>query len=115
MSASAFQFQGMIASIIPSQTIEVLLGKQPALADYGRELRVTLNAMPPHVSLKLVNDLRLPVVQLLRDLEEAIIARELAVGGADRTGPLHISGSGAGVRRVDEIRFSASDDWNLGS
>ena len=112
MSASASQFQGMIASIIPSQTIEVLLGKQPALSDYGHELRQALNALPREVSLSLVSDLSLPVIQLLKELESAIIARELAVDGAGRQTPSQSRRPDASVHRVDDQRFSAIDDWN---
>ena len=42
MEAQASDFQGMISTVLQSQSNEVILGKQPVLSDYGREVRASL-------------------------------------------------------------------------
>lgn len=48
--ASAQPFQSMTASVFPSQSAEIVIAKQPVLADYGREVRSAINQLPPDVS-----------------------------------------------------------------
>jgi hypothetical protein len=114
MSATAAQFTGMIASVVSSQDAEVILGKQPILADYGREVRNALNALPPEVSRGLTRDYREPTSQLVAAIEGAIVARELAIENSSQEVTLDKDwlAGGGGSRQIDESGLAAGDDWN---
>ena len=115
MSATATQFQGMIASVVSSQEAEVILGRQPILADYGREVRATLSAFPPEVSRELMSEYREPASHLVAAMEGAIMSRELAIENAAQEVGLDqewLAGSGNG-RKISEASLSADDEWNL--
>lgn len=111
--ATAQQFQGMTASVFPSQSTEIVIAKQPVLADYGREVRSVINQLPPDVARNLLAEYREPQPQLIAQLEEAIIARELAIENAAQEINLDQQWlQGAIARRMDEVGLSADDDWN---
>lgn len=114
MSANPQQFQGVLASVIASQDGEVTLAKQPVLADYGREVRAAISALPPDVSGALLKEYREPTPQLVTQMENAIISRELAIEAAEQGQGLDqewLAGGGQG-RKMDEHTLSAGDDWN---
>jgi hypothetical protein len=111
--ALAQQFQSMTASVFPSQNEEVVIAKQPVLADYGREVRSAINQLPPEVSRNLLAEYREPQPQLVAQLEEAIITRELAIENAAQGINLDQQWlQGANARRMDEVGISAGDEWN---
>lgn len=110
---AATQFQPMLASIIQSQDAEVILGKQPVLAEHGREVRATISALPPEVSRALMSEYREPNPQLVTGIEEAIISRELAIENAEKGIGLDkqwAAGDGPG-RNMSEQNFGAKDSW----
>jgi hypothetical protein len=114
ITANAAQFEGMLSSVIQSQDAEVILGKQPIFAEYGREVRSAVNALPPEVSRSLLNEYREPAAQLVSSIEEAIISRELAIENATQEAGLDqqwLAGGGAG-RKINEADLSAEDSWN---
>jgi len=71
------KFQGMIASIFPSQSAEVILEKQPILASYGREIHSIINQLPSETAYSLFAKYSKPTSELITQLEEAFISREL--------------------------------------
>ncbi len=114
MTAAATQFQPMLASVVASQDVEVTLGKQPIMADYGREVRTAINALPPEVSRGLMAEYREPAPQLVAQMEGAIMSRELAIENAAQEQNLDqewLAGGGKG-RKVSESDASADDEWN---
>lgn len=111
--ASAQQFQSVTASVFPFQSAEIVIAKQPVLADYGREVRSAINQLPPDVSRNLLAEYREPQPQLVAQLEEAIITRELAIENAAQEVNLDQQWlQSANARRMDEVGLSADDDWN---
>lgn len=111
--ASANQFQSVTASVFPSQSAEIILSKQPVLADYGHEVRSAINQLPPDVSRNLLAEYREPQPQLVAQLEEAIIARELAIESSAQEANLDQQWlQSTNARRMDEVGLSADDDWN---
>lgn len=111
--ASAQQFQSVTASVFPSQSAEFVIAKQPVLADYGREVRSAINQLPPDVSRNLLAEYREPQPQLVAQLEEAIITRELAIENAAQEVNLDQQWlQSANARRMNEVGLSADDDWN---
>lgn len=114
INANAAQFEGMLSSVIQSQDAEIILGKQPIFAEYGREVRAAVNALPPEVSRSLLNEYREPAAQLVSSIEEAIISRELAIENASQEVGLDqqwLAGGGNG-RKISESELSAPDSWN---
>lgn len=114
MDAQPAEFQGMISSVIQSQDTEVILGKQPILSDYGREVRTALSALPPEVSRGLMNEYREPGPQLVAEMEGAIMSRELAIENVTQEIGLDqqwLAGGGSG-RHISESSLSGKDEWN---
>jgi hypothetical protein len=113
MTTTATDFQPMLSTVLPSQDIEVTLGKQPILAEYGREVRTAISALPPEVSNGLLAEYREPTPQLVASLENAIMSRELAIENAAQGQNLDQEwlASAGGGRRMDESAVGAGDDW----
>lgn len=114
MTASATQFRPMLSSVLASQDTEVTLGKQPIMADYGREVRQAISALPSEISRGLMSEYREPAPQLVAQMENAIMSRELAIEGAAQEQGLNqewLAGEGAG-RTISEVGLGAEDDWN---
>jgi len=110
---SPHQFQSMAASVFPSQTAETVIAKQPALADYGREVRPAINQLPPEVSRSLLAEYSEPQPQLVARLEEAIITRELAIENAGQETNLDQQWlQNVNAQRIDNLGLSADDGWN---
>lgn len=111
--ASAQSFQSFTASVFPSQDKEVVLGKQPVMAEYGREVRASISQLPPEVSRELLADYREPSPQLVGQVENAILAREHSIEGIEQGANLDQQWlQGAAARRMDEVGLSADDEWN---
>lgn len=108
-------FEGMVASVIPSFDQEVTLGKQPVLSEYGREVRTALNAMPPDVSKSLMASYGEPSQQVVNSMQDAIILRELAIENASQENNLDQEwlNSGGGKRSIDERNVGNDDEWNI--
>lgn len=115
MEAQASDFQGMISTVLQSQSNEVILGKQPVLSDYGREVRASLSALPPEVTNALMNEYRTPTPQLMDSMAAAIIQRELGIENVEQGVGLDqewLKGAGAG-RSMSESSVGNDDPWNL--
>lgn len=111
--ASAHQFQSVTASVFPSQEAEIVIAKQPVLADYGREVRSALNQLPPEVSRNLLGEYREPQPQIVAQLEEAIMSRELSIENAAQETTLDQQWlQSANARRMDEVALGNDDEWN---
>lgn len=111
---NAMSFQGMLSSVLESQDSEVILGKQPILSDYGREVRAALNALPPEVSRGLMNEYRTPTPQLVSAVENSIMSRELAIENAEQGVNLDQNWlASAQPRGMSETALSAEDEWNV--
>lgn len=114
MNVTPQQFEGMLPSVVQSQESEVTLAKQPVMADYGREVRAIVSALPPEVSAGLLNSYQPPAPPVMAAMEGAIAARELAADhvsqniGVDQT---WLAQPGAG-RAISENQMGARDDWN---
>jgi hypothetical protein len=107
------RFEGMLASVVQSQDVETILGKQPILAEYGSEVRKAINALPPEVSRALMNEYREPTPQLVAAMEGAIMSRELAIENAAQEKNLdreYFAEGGSG-RSISENAIGAKDDW----
>ena len=108
------QFQPMLSTIVSSQEVEVTLGKQPIMAEYGREVRNALNAFPPEVSRGLMAEYQEPAPAIVAQMEGAILAREHAIENAGQEQTLDqewLSGGGPG-RKIREADAGAEDEWN---
>lgn len=115
MEAQASDFQGMISTVLQSQFNEVILGKQPVLSDYGREVRAALSALPPDVTNALMSEYRAPTLQLMDTMAAAIIQRELGIEQIEQGVGLDqewLKGAGAG-RSMSESSVGNDDPWNL--
>lgn len=111
--ASAQEFQSVGASIFPSQDAEIVIAKQPVLAEYGREVRSAISQLPPEVSRNLLAEYREPQPQLVAQMEGAIMTRELAIENAAQEVNLDQKWlTGETTRRMDEVGLSSDDDWN---
>lgn len=111
--ALADQFQSVGASVFKSQEEEIIIAKQPVLAEYGNEVRSVISKLPPEVSHNLLKEYCEPAPQLLEQLETAIISRELAIENAAQETNLDQKWlQSANARHMDEKGLSADDDWN---
>ena len=108
------EFKSMGISIFPSQDQEIILGKQPVLAEYGAGVREAVRKLPPEVSKELLSDYRQLSPTLITALEDSIIEREFAIESAEKGANLDVEwlkGGGVG-RRMDEVGLSDEDSWN---
>ena len=114
MNLEPGQFEGMLSSVIESQGAEVALGKQPVLADYGREVRLALNALPPEASAGLTAGYQEPGAALLGAIAHAIDTRgEAADNAAQRRGiDQQWLGTEGGARAINEAALAGADSWN---
>lgn len=110
---TANQFQGFTASVFPSQDAEIVIAKQAALSDHGREVRAAVNQLPSEVSRSLLGDYKEFTPQVIASAEAAIMTRELAIENAEKEVGLDVAWlQSAATRRMDEVGLSAGDDWN---
>jgi len=110
---AAQNFQSFTASVFPSQAGEVLVAKQPVLADYGRELRAAINQFPPEVSRSLLSEYGEPSAELITSIEDAVILREFSIERAAQEIDLDQEWlQGAAPRHIDEANIGADDIWN---
>lgn len=110
---AAQNFQSFTASVFPSQESEVLIAKQPVLADYGRELRSAINQLPPEVSRSLLSEYGEPGAELLTSIEDAVILREFSIERAAQEIDLDQEWlQGVSPRHYDEASVGAEDLWN---
>ncbi len=110
----AANFQPMLSTVVQSQDSEVNLGRQPVLAEWGREVRTGISALPPEVSRALLAGYQEPDPAFVGQVENAITVRELAIEGAQQEVGIDqdwLAGGGQG-RKMNERSLSADDDWN---
>lgn len=111
--ATTQQFQSMGVSIFPSQDREIILGKQPVLAEYGAGIREAIKKLPADVSKSLLAEYGAPPAALITSLEQSIIAREFAIDMTEKGVNLDQEWAKGGVnRRMDEVGLSDEDPWN---
>lgn len=111
---SAQDFQSFTASVFPSQESEVVIAKQPVLADYGRELRSAINQLPPEVSRSLLSEYGEPSSALITSIEDAVIMREFAIENSAQESNLDQEWlKGVPAREhIDEQNIGEEDLWN---
>jgi len=114
MNLEPGQFEGMLSSVIESQDAEVALGKQPVLADYGREVRLALNALPAEASAALTAGYQAPAAPLLEAMAQAIGARGEANDNAAQQRGIDQQwlGTEGGARHINEGALAGGDSWN---
>ncbi len=112
--ATAQEFKSVGISIFPSQDREIILGKQPVLAEYGAGVREAIRKLPPEVSKGLLAEYGAPSAGLIASLEESIISREFAIDNAAKGVNLDQEwAQGGGLnRRMNEVGLSENDEWN---
>jgi hypothetical protein len=113
-TVNATQFEPMLSTVVASQNAEVTLGKQPIMAEYGREVRNVISALPPELSRGMMAEYKEPAPQLLAQIEGSIMSRELAIENAAQEKTIDqewLSGAGAG-RKIDESNLGGKDAWN---
>ncbi|WP_225694466.1 hypothetical protein [Pseudomonas savastanoi] len=110
---AADEFQSFTASVFPSQDGEIVINKQPVLADYGRELRSAINQLPPEVTRDLLGEYGEPTPALLTSIEDAVTLREFAIENAAKETNLDQGWlNGVAPREIDEPNIGAEDLWN---
>lgn len=107
------QFRSMGASIFPEQEREIILAKQPVLADYGREVRSAISNLPPEISREFLAEYKEPTAHLVGKMEEAILSRELAIENASQESSLDRQWLEGAQKKMDEIGLSSDDEWNM--
>lgn len=114
MNLEPGQFEGMLSSVIESQGAEVALGKQPVLADYGREVRLALNALAPEASAALTAGYQTPPAPLLDAMAQTIGARGEATDNAAQQRGIDQQwlGTQGGARHINEGALAGGDSWN---
>ncbi|WP_323025718.1 hypothetical protein [Castellaniella sp.] len=111
--ATAQEFKSMGISIFASQDREIILSKQPVLAEYGAGVREALRKLPAEVSKSLLAEYGPASPGLITSLEESIVAREFALENAASGVNLDRDWAKGGVdRRMDEVGLSEADAWN---
>lgn len=114
MMLQATDFKPVTASIFPSQTAEITLGKQHILGEHGAQVRAAISQLPPEVTRLIMGPYAEPRLSLFSATEAAIIQRELAVENAAQEVNLDKKWlSGAAPRSMNENSVGAEDDWNL--
>ncbi|NIF27690.1 hypothetical protein F3J44_15070 [Pantoea sp. Tr-811] len=113
---NAQDFQSFTASVFPSQTTEIVIAKQPALAEHGQELRSAINQLPPEASRTLLGEYGAATPALVGMLEDAIVQREFAHEHAAQQANLSQDWlNAADLQRtgIDESVAAADDAWNM--
>jgi len=111
--ATAQEFNSMGISIFPSQDREIILGKQPVLAEHGVGVREAIRKLPPEVSKELLAEYGSPSPALILSLENSIIEREFAIENAEKGVKLDREWAQGGAnRRMDEVGLAGEDTWN---
>lgn len=112
---TAQDFQSFTASVFPSQAAEIVIDKQPVLADYGRELRNAINQLPPEASRDLLGEYGGTTAQLITSIEDSILLREFAYERATQQADLSQDWLNAADQHrtgIDEATAAADDQWN---
>ncbi|MDR6712126.1 hypothetical protein J2W83_001721 [Pseudomonas hunanensis] len=113
---TAQDFQSFTASVFPSQTAEIVIEKQSVLADYGRELRNSINQLPPEATRSLLSEYGGTTPQLVTSIENAILLREFAYERATQQADLSQDWLNAADQQrpgIDEAKVAADDQWNV--
>lgn len=111
--ATPADFRSLGLSVFPSQEREIILGKQPVLADHGASVREAINKLPPEVSKALLAEYGPPGPAVIESVKDTILLREFAIENAEKGASLdHEWASGGMQRRMDEIGLSEEDPWN---
>ncbi|MBC3479062.1 hypothetical protein OGV25_23395 [Pseudomonas sp. P1B16] len=113
---SAQDFQSFTASVFPSQAAEIVIDKQPVLADYGRELRSAINQLPPEATRTLLSEYGGATAQVVTSIEDAILLREFAHERAAQQADLSQEWLNAADRHgpgINEAAVAADDTWNM--
>lgn len=109
-------FQSFTASVFPSPAAEVVIAKQPVLADYGREVRNAISQLPPEATRSLLGEYGLASPTLLSSIEGAILQREFAHERATREADVSrdwLNAADLHTAGIDESVASADDTWNV--
>lgn len=118
------RFSPVGASVFESSDEEVLLQKQAALSEHGREVRAAIGQLSPDVARELIAEYREPPHQLVRQVEASIISRELAIENIESGATLDQQWLGGvqgrsrqhdGQSLIDERTASAKDEWDVAS
>lgn len=114
--ASASQFKPVLASVFESQTQEIVINKQPILAEHGRELRAAVNQLPTELNRELLSAYAEPKPAVVTKIEDAIVLREFAIENAAAEKDLDqewLAGGKALARNnINEQYLGADDEWN---
>lgn len=107
-------FRPFGASVLPSQEAEVIIQKQAALNGVGREVRALISKMPPEVSQGLLSEYGQIKPALLKQMEVAIVERELALeideNALDKG---YFEAAAPQARRMDEVGLAGDDNWDI--
>ncbi|HDS1733921.1 hypothetical protein [Pseudomonas sp. BP8] len=113
---TAQDFQSFTASVFPSQSAEVVIAKQPVLADHGRDLRSAINQLPPEASRTLLSEYGAATPALVTTIEDAILLREFAFEHAAQQANLSkdwLSDADAHTSGINESVAASNDTWNM--
>lgn len=113
---NAADFTSFTASVFPSQAAEVVVAKQPVLADYGRELRSAINQLPPEVTRSLMSEYGSTTPETVYAVEDAILVREFAYERAAQAVGLDqdwLKEASPAHTGIDESVIGADDPWNM--
>lgn len=106
-------FMPLGAEIFPSQSFEVLLGRQTITAGLGRDVRNLLQMLPSDVTESLLSDYKEPNEMLFASIENAAMEREQVLDNAAQGANLdHGWLNGSKARSIDEAVLGADDEWN---
>jgi len=103
-----------MCTVLTSQDNEVILGKQPIMAEYGREVRVMLSKLPPEITKELISEYKVSTPEFSEKMEQAIMAREFVnenVAHENNLDKKWLSAHGSG-RKFSEQALSVADEWN---
>lgn len=112
---TAQDFQSFTASVFPSQAAEIVIAKQPVLAEYGQELRGAVNQLAPEASRALLAEYGVASPTLLSSIEASILQREFAHEHAAQQANLNqnwLNAADAHAAGIDESVAAADDIWN---
>lgn len=112
MNIESNKFHGFLSSILPSQSSETFLSKQPVLSDYGNVIRSLINQLPPELTSQLTGDYREPTPDMIREIEDAILLREFSIERAEKEASLDAGWLASANTNIDTDN---DDEWNIPS
>ena len=113
---TAEAFQSFTASVFPSPEAEIVIAKQPVLADHGRELRSAINQLPPDATRSLLGEYGQASQELVSSIERSILQREHAheqVAQQANISQDWLNGGDMHSQGIDESVAAAHDSWNM--